>query len=421
MVEPAASSNNIRIGRITFYYGWIILIACLLLVTMSYGIRFSYGVFFKSLEQDFGWTRALTSEVFSVYMLLCALFAIIGGWASDRYGARIVFIVMGLSSFAGLALTSLAGTLWHLFASYSILVAAGTGPGYALANSLAARWFLKRRGLAAAIVTSGVGLGSILVVPLAAYFVENYQWRSSFVIIGIISLIVMVICSLFIKRSPDSSSVTSVDNRHETSDLHPEERAPKEEGISFHQVIHFRNFWIIFIMWFFYAFCLFTIMTHIVPYAMDSGIDPIQAAFILSISGIANMPSRILTGIISDRFGRKKVALTCALLMVISMFWLTRSSSLWMLYVFGAVFGAAYGGLAPPLLAIIGDTFGVRNIGVIFGFLEVGWVTGAAAGPAFAGHIFDSTGKYDLAFVVCLLSAIIIFILNFFVKVSRAK
>ena len=107
--------------------------------------------------------------------------------------------------------------------------------------------------------------------------------------------------------------------------------------------------------------------------------------------------------------------------MTAAMFWLTESSSLWMLYVFAAVFGAGYGGLAPPITAIVGDTFGVRHIGTIFGLLEIGWVFGAAIGPALAGYIFDTTGRYYLAFLLGALATLIIVFLILLLRVPKSK
>ena len=183
-------------------YGWVILAICLISITISYGIRLSFGVFFKSLEEEFTWTRALTSSVFSVYMLLGCLFAIIGGWVADRYGPKIVFLATGLFCFIGLGLASQAVAPWQMFFCYSVLVAAGTGPTYIVATSIATRWFSRRRGLALATVTSGVGLGSILVAPIAAYLIVDYGWRMSYLIIGVVALILMIPLSLLLKRPP---------------------------------------------------------------------------------------------------------------------------------------------------------------------------------------------------------------------------
>jgi MFS family permease len=398
---------NKKVGKKQFYYGWVIAVVCMILMANTYGLRFSFGVFFKSLEQDFGWTRALTSGVFSVYMLLGCLFAILGGWIADRYGAKIVFIVMAFFTFLGLSLTSQANSLWNFFLSYSLLVGIGTGPNYVVATSIVTRWFSKKRGVALAVVTSGVGLGSIVMAPLAAYLIENYGWRLSFVILGFIALIIMITCSLFFKKVPSENTALSEDNNHGVAK--PSERQQKEaEAFSLFQALRTRNFWTIVAIWVFYSFCLFTVMTHLVPYATDSGITPMDAASVLGVLGLASVPSRILMGILSDRFGRKPASLIGALLMVAAMVWLIYSSNLWMLYVFAIAFGVAYGGLSPATSAVVGDIFGVRNIGVIFGLLEIGWVVGSAAGPALSGYIFDTTGRYFLAFLIGVFSALAI-------------
>lgn len=419
--KESSNSSNPRTGKKPFYYGWVIVVLCLLLITNTYGIRFSFGVFFKSLEQDFDLTRALTSGIFSVYMLLGSVFALVGGWMADRYGPRIVLLIMGGFTFLGLVLSSQVVTLWHLFLSYSLLVGIGTGPTYVVATSIATRWFQKRRGLALAIVTCGVGLGSILLAPVAAYLIENYDWRFSFIIIGLIALVIMIPCSLFFKKPPSEVIVFSETKSQEAIAPNSFE-APKEATeFSLSRALRNRNFWLIGSIWFCYSFCLFTIMTHIVPYAIDSGIAPMQAASILSVLGFASMPVRIVMGIVSDKFGRKLAGLIGAVLMVAAMVLLIQSSSLWMLYIFAVVFGAAYGGLSPSTTAIVGDTFGVRHIGTIIGTLEIGWMLGAAIGPALAGYIFDTTGKYFLAFLVGIVASLIIVVLFLLIKTPTAK
>lgn len=418
------SSFNSKITKERFYYGWVVLAACLVFITVSYGIRFSFGVFFKPLETEFGWTRALTSGIFSVYMLLGSLFAIIAGWIADRYGPKTVFLAMGVFNFVGLALTSQAQELWHLFLTYSLLVAVGTGPTYAVATSIGTRWFTQRRGFALSIVTSGVGLGSILMAPVAAALITDYGWRTSYIAIGIIALVIMVPLSFFVRNPPREAVTFASDNKKEAGSPHPAAEAGGDTtGFSIRQAVKSRNFLLIISIWFFYSFCLFLVMTHIVRHAIDLNIDPLQAASLISVSGFANIPARILMGLASDRFGRKQTALICAAVMAASMVWLTFSTNLWMLYVFAAVFGAAYGGLSPPTTAIVGDTFGLRHIGLIFGLLEIGWVCGAAIGPALAGYVFDVSGRYDVAFLVGIVAALMIVVLVLFLKVPvvRAK
>jgi OFA family oxalate/formate antiporter-like MFS transporter len=395
-----------------FYYGWVVVAVCLVFITVSYGIRFSFGVFFVSLEQEFDLTRALTSGIFSIYMLLGSLFAIIAGWISDRYGAKMVFMTMGFFNFLGLVLTSQTHELWQLFLSFSLLVAMGTGPTYAVATSFATRWFAQRRGFILSLVTSGVGLGSILLAPLAAFLITDYGWRISCIVLGAIALILMASLSLLLRKPPgDGSTVSDGKNEIGTPSLGTRKN---EEEFSIRKTIKKKSFLCILAMWFCYSFCLFMVTTHIVPHAIDLGVDPLQAASLISVSGLANIPTRILMGLASDRFGRKPTALICASVMAVSFLWLAFASDLWMLYVFAAVFGAAYGGLSPPVTAIVGDIFGVSHIGLIFGLLEVGWVCGAAAGPAIAGYIFDVSGRYYSAFLLGVVMALILVVLILF-------
>ena len=131
-----------------FYYGWIMLAALLVISIVSFGIYESFGVFFKPLQEDFGWSRALTSGVYSLFLLLSSVLAIFGGWALDRYGPRMVFIVMGVFTCLSLSLTSQINVSWHLFITYSLLLAIGAGPVWVTSMATVSRWFIKRRGLA---------------------------------------------------------------------------------------------------------------------------------------------------------------------------------------------------------------------------------------------------------------------------------
>lgn len=398
------------------------LVLCLVLVTVTYGIRFSFGVYFQPLEQHFEWTRTVTSTVFSVYMLLGAVFAVLGGWFADRYGPRVVFLVMGFLAALGLSLSSRAGSFWQLLLSYGLLVSAGNGATYPLAASIASRWFKERRTLALAISTSGVGLGSLAVPPFTSWTIADYGWRTSFLILAAVSLVVTTSCSLLLRRHPSESAVPSeAAERHGTGSTSGRDPRGVSVDLSLRAALRTRSFALVAAVLFFYAFCMFMVTTHVVRHAIDLGIDPLQAAAVMSVMGMASIPSRIGAGVLADRFGRKRVAVACAGLMAASMLWLTLSSGTFMLYVFAAAFGAAYSGLGPTTNAMIGDAFGTRHLGSIMGVLEVAWVVGASVGPALAGYVFDATGRYYLAFNLALAASLLIVILLLVLRTSRAK
>jgi len=379
-----------------------VVLASLVIMVSIFGIRYSYGVFFKSLEQDFGWSRALTSGVFSTYMLLCCLFAICGGWALDRYGPRMVLIIMGLFTSSSLLLSSQADSLWKLFLSYSLLLAIGTGPTYAVIMATLSRWFIKRRGTAMAIVGAGIGLGMLIMNPVAAYLILNFGWQSAYFALGLIALVTLVPSAFLLKKAPDLKETSAA---KEGAFIGFERES---EDFSLLQALRRKNFWLIFFIWFLYSFCIHLVLTHLVPCAIDLAIPMIRAASLLTLLGGSNMIGRLVMGRISDSVDRKWTAIFCAFVMAAAMWLLTRASHFQMLQFFAVIYGFSLGGFDPPVTALIGEAFGLRHIGVIMGVLVTAWSAGAAAGPTLGGYVFDVTGNYYLAFITGIVSMLML-------------
>ncbi len=414
---------NARVRTEKFYYGWVVLAALFIFSLVAMGTRFSFGVFFNSIEDAFGLSRALTSGIFSVYMIFNAFLAILGGWALDRYGPKAVFVIMGFFTGLSLLLTSQANAPWHLFISYSLLLAIGTGPIYIVAMVIASRWFAKRRGLAVGIVSSGTGLGIVIISPIAAWLITNFGWQNSYLIMALAAFLIMMPCALFLKRAPGEMADSPEDARANAGTISASEKQYPSQfsGFSLPQAAKTTNFWLLPIIHFLLALCIHLVLTHIVPHAMDLGINPVQAASILSLIGGISIPGRLLMGKASDSIGRKQAILICILLMVGAMLWLIQSSELWTLYLFAAVFGFSYGGVTPPLSAFISDIFGLRHLGVIMAVTGSGWGIGAAVGPALAGYIFDTNGNYTFAFIIGMIAILTAAALILFMRTPTAK
>lgn len=405
------------------YYGWVVIFTCLFIGIISFGIRYSYGVFFKSLEQDFGWSRALTSGFFSVYMLLCCMFAMLGGWVLDRYGPKVVVVQMGVFTGLSLILTSFAGSLWQLFISYSFLLAVGTGPAYTMVMATASNWFARRRGLAVGIVGSGSGLGILIIAPIAARLISSYSWQTTYFIFGLLALFAITPGALLLRKPPPVIAELTGIKDLAKSNLTISSKPPlnEQEDYSLIRAARTKNFWLIFFVWVLYSLCLHIVLTHLVPHAIDTGISPLRAAAILTLLGGASVPGRTLMGRVSDSIGRKQAGIISALFMAGAMLLLMAGSSLWILYLFGIVFGLFYGAIDPPTIALVGDIFGVRHIGMIMGALVVGWSAGAAIGPALAGYIFDAGGSYAFAFLAGAAAMVIVAVLIFLMKRPEYK
>ena len=384
------------------FYGWVIVAVALITIATFFGIRFSFGVFFKSLASEFELSRAATSSVFSASMVLAAIFGIITGWALDRYGPRLVVSLMGLFTGLSLLITSQTTSTWQLFLSYSLLLAIGTAGTVVALVPVVSRWFDKKRGVAIGIATSGTGLGTLVVAPVAAYLISNLGWRMSFIVLGLVAWLVVISLAMLLKRDPREIGDLPDGAKSSTDGAESIDREVDSQqlGFSIGQALRNRNFWLIFTSWLSLATCLSLIMTHVVPYATDLGFSTIQASTILSLIGGIQILARLSVGRISDIVGRKVPGITCALIATGALIWLIQSHNLWMFYLFAIVFGIAYGGIGVVNLALVSDLFGRRNLGTIMGALEVAFSTGSAIGAVLGGFIFDVTGSYTTAFII---------------------
>ncbi len=402
------------------FYGWVVVMACLIITTVVYGINYSFGVFLKPLESEFGWTRGAISGVFSIYMLFCCIFGVWGGWAVDRYGPKIVALFMGLFTGLSLLLTSQTNAPWQLFITYSLLLPLGTGATYMVVMATASRWFDKKRGLALGIASSGGGLGALLMAPFATYLITNVGWRVAYIIVGLIAWLVMIPSSRLLRKDPSEIRALPDGTKSVSSETGMEDERREGDtqltGFSLSQASKTGSFWLLGAIWLLYAFCYLLMITHIVPHATDMGIPDMEAATILSLIGGSNVAGRLLMGRVSDSMGRKATSIICAIVVAGAMIWLIWSRDLWMLYLFGVVCGFSFGGLDPCITALIGDTFGLRSIGVIMGTLSVAWGIGSAIGPAVGGFVFDASKNYSVAFLAGALAMLLVALLTALIR-----
>ena len=403
------------------FYGWVMVAAFFVISTVIYGELTSFGVFFKTIGAEFGLNRTATSAIFSAQNLFGAVMSFVGGWAVDKYGPRISALFIGILIGLSLVLTSQTNAYWQLFITYSLLFSV-IGVVYTMIMSTVSRWFDKNRGIALGIAGMGIGLGSVVMAPFSTYLIASFNWRWAYIILGLLAWVIIIPLSTLFKKDPSDIGLQRYGARP-ASDPVTATPTPNEAGatlteFSLRDASRTRSFWLIGLIWLFNAFCYFLVVIHIVPHATDIGVPAMGAAIVLSLIGISYVVGRFLMGWASDNIGTKKTAVICALLAALSMVWLVRSQDVAMLYIFGVVFGFANGGLDPSMAALVGDTFGMRRIGIIMGTLQVNWGIGVLAGPAIGGVVFDATSSYFMAFVV---GAITMFAIALFVTLTRRE
>lgn len=383
-----------------FFYGYVIVIVCFLMMVFGWGIFYIYGVFFNPLSTEFNWTRAMTSGAYSLSVLISGLMGIFAGRLSDRFGPKIVIMFCAVILALGYGLMSLVHNTWEFYLIYGILISTGVSGFWAPPVSTVARWFVGRRGFMTGIVSGGISFGTLVLPPVATQLIQIYDWRITYIIIGVTVLVVVMIAAQFLKPSPQMMGLTPYTGTNTRSQA--VERSP---GFTLKEAMRTRQFWMVSVIYVCFGAAQLTVMVHIVPNALGFGISAIQAAAILSIIGGLSLVGRIIIGGLSDRIRVKMATIACLSLLTLALIWLPMAGGLWQFYLFAVFFGFGYGGLSCLQSLIGAELFGLTALGVITAIFSFSFDIGGSAIPVLAGHIYDLSGSYDWAFIIC--SAII--------------
>lgn len=388
-VPPLTESKKPR-----FFYGYVVAVAAFFIMVIYAGTWYSFGVFFKPLAAEFGWTRAVTAGAYSTFLFLTGLLFMVTGRLNDRFGPRLVVTICGLILGLGYFLMSRVNAVWQLYLFYGVIVAMGQSGGFIPIMSTIARWFVKRRGLMTGIVIAGVGVGIVVVPPLVTRLIDAYGWRTAYSIIGIVALVLIIVAAQFLKRDPSQvGQLPDGESRVKQASV-----VSETAGYSRREVFRSRQFWMLFAVYFCYGFLVQATLVHIVPHATDLGVSAITAAGILAVIGGVSAVGRIGIGSASDRVGNKQVLILVFVLVLIAFLWIQFAKELWMLYLFAVIFGFAYGGLVVLESPMTAELFGMKAHGAILGVVHFGATIGGAISPVLTGRLFDITGSYQSAF-----------------------
>ena len=389
------------------FYGYIVVAAAFFIMVLMWGILSTFGVFFKPMLTDLGWTRAVTSGAFSVFWIIRGLLSIAVGRLNDRLGPRIVITVCGSILGLGYLLMSQTSAVWQLYLFYGVIVATGMSGSFVPLTSTVARWFVKRRSTMTGIVVAGTGIGGLIAPPLANWLISIYDWRVSYIILGSIALVVVILVAQLLKRDPAQAGQMPYGESKEETGLKGVTKA-----FSLKEAASGRQFWLVLSMLFCLGFSMYTILVHIAPHATDLGFSAATAANILAAAGGGGVIGRLVLGGAADRIGNRQVFIIGFVLMAAALLWLVPATETWTLYLFAAIFGFAAGGCVMSESPLVAELFGLRSHGLILGVTSFGYSIGSAVGPFLAGYIFDVTSSYNVAFLVCAAVSVVGLILS---------
>jgi len=406
--------------RLPFYYGWVIVGIAAVTMTLVYGVRHSFSVFFPSIVDHFGWSRGSTSIMLSIHVLGYGLLAPLAGSLGDRWRPRRIMplgvVTLGLAT----ACCSFADKLWHFYVIFGIGTPLGLAfCGWPLLSPALSNWFTKRRGLALGIGQVGGGL-SFAYGVFAEFAIFQLGWRMAYVVVGMSVIVVLLpLFLLFFYYHPREKGLTADGDRisQVSPSADPSEKVVELAGWTLGEAMHTHQFWLLVIsQFFFWGVGCYLILAHQVKFAEDAGFSGIFAASIFGLYGIFMAIGQIVSAV-SDRIGREWTVTLSGVLSIVSLFALisvTDTSKPWLLYLYAAGFGLGSGLYSPTIFAGAADIFHGPNFGAINGFILTGMGIGGVIGPWLGGYLYDITGSYTMAFglsIVCFALSCISFLI----------
>ncbi|MGI9523484.1 MAG: MFS transporter [Hyphomicrobiaceae bacterium] len=346
------------------------------------GLLFSYSLFFKTFEDEFGWSRTTLSAAASIAFVVMGLLASFVGHLGDRFGPGPLLATTGLAFGLGFALISQVSEPWHLYVIFGIFIGLGMSTHDVVTLSAVARCFEKRRGAITGVVKTGTAAGQMVLPLVAALLIAGAGWRSAALILGIGAACILLLGGLLMSGPVSSVAAGS-------SIVAP------MSGLR--SVLKSRVFWTLCAIQFLFLPSLVTVPLHLPVHGMDLGMSAPTAAMLLAAIAGASVVGRLTIGAFADRIGGKRGFVLCFLPLLASLLALLAIDSPRLLFAAAVVYGIGHGGLFTVVAPTVAEFFGTRAVGAIFGAIVFFGTIGGATGPILAGRVFDVSGSYTHA------------------------
>ena len=373
---------------------WVVAGAASFTFAFVRGLHTSFGVFFVALLETFHWSRGVTAGVQSASLLMDALVSPFIGRLTDRLGPRRVVAAGSVLLAVGLLLCSQVSTAWELYLYFGVVVSLGIAAGGVVPHVvLVSDWFPSRRGLVLGIVYGAVGVGTLILSPLSQGLISLWGWPRVFQALA--AAIILIILPLVLttyrrsQRNPGANTGT------------PAGTTTGEWSVAL--ALRSLQFWGLFFSRMVGSVGTVLIVTHQVAHVVDIGYSPIRAATVFGVMAMVSAGGRVAFGHIADVLGKTTaytLNIACSAVGVVALTLATDTSHPWLLYVYMAGFGIAFGSRAVILSAITADIFSGRGFGTIFGFSVISVGAGGALGAWMGGALHDLTGSYFVSFTV---------------------
>lgn len=399
MGAPLSSASSSRARKLS-----LALLA--LTLAIAYGIWYAYSVILVALLGEFAWSRSMVAGAFSVFAIVHGGINPLIGLMCDRVAPALIVAIGSVALAASLYACSLIDTPWELYLYFGVLTAISVAAcGWIPAVVQVQRQFQQRLGFALGIVSSGVGVGMLVVVPLCQVLIEAWDWRVAFRVLGLLVLVCILPAAIYqLRRAPLREQRPPATPG---TDVPGVAKPSEKRSVTLGEAARTAPFWLIVAAFFFGSLCSQTMQVHQVAFLVDHGIAALAAASMVGVVGVASIFGKTGGGWLSDRVEREVVyvggvAVLVASVLVLYLVGLHTSAA--GAYCYAVLLGIGYSATAALVPAMVSDRFTGRHFGSILGIGLLGSAAGSAFGPWLGGHLFDVTGSYAVPFAIAAAS-----------------
>lgn len=379
-----------------WYFGWNIVAAATVLTALTVGLRLGLGPLFLPMTEDLGFSRSLLSSIVAVGMLCYGVAMPLAGWLVARRSTRFVLL-------AGTAML-VASTLWavnartplQLLLSFGILMSVGAAFTSPVAlTPVISRWFHRRRGMALFFLSTGSMAGIAIMTPVLGLALQHASWQTTLLGFAALFATITVPTALWVIRD-DAPPHGDAPLPGAGPGFNP--ITPPARHYTVPQAMRTATFLKITLGLFACGFSMNLLGTHGMPMLMDHGFDATTSAFGIGLIGLVAIPGTMLLGRLADRLPRRKLLAAIYCVRGVGFFGLLMAGSTLELYGTSVIGGLAWAGSIALSSAILADTYGVRLVGVLYGWSYVGHQVGAMISSWLGGWGYEHFGTHWIAF-----------------------
>ena len=377
-------------------YSWLILAAGFLILFFSGGSRFAFGLVLKPMSEDLDVSRSTLSLAVTMFMVVSAVAMPFVGRLVDRWSLRGTIAIGAGIAAAGLVLMGQVQNSWQVFVVYGLVYALGnSGTSIAPVVVMVSQWFIERRGVATSVAVSGNAIGQLFIVAALASLLVAIGWRSSFTILAVANIAILLPITLLIVR-PGPPSMSEAAGHPESPD------APAPEPLTFRQALSSRPFLLLVGIYSICGFQDFFVATHIVAFAQDQGVGDVLAGNLLAWMGVMGLLGVLVAGVMADAFGASRPTALCFVMRIGIFALILPFQGTPAILAFGLLYGFTFLITAPLTVVFLGNIYGPHRLGTLTGTISMIHQITGGLGALAGGWIYDMTGAYNMAFVLML-------------------